>query len=1378
MSISCPIKTDPSWVKLNNILRNETAAYQVYISHGGVLPRIDTPAELKKRIKFSYGNRTSATVARVQKLLSVYNRDYNTSHRLEVTETSGSSESMKLIVNYMPRIHNLIYDNRTTKIVDVPDSHTDVTVTKSINDIITQDGNQYFINGELYPSYEDARASLFDDEYQLSASGVEAENIELNEVLEGIMERVGVSVENIDNFKDVYGVDGVAVADMANKIIAVAKGKADITTLPEESAHFILAMLGTEHPLYKAAYKVIEQTDVYQQVKTEYGALYNNSEERLRIEAMGKLLGSYYIQRFENKSDLPIPVKSVFDRIINWLTRLFKGVDTVPLQTKLDEVFGQLANKTFSGDLILSDSNLSSDKYFELGSTKNELQRTVARLKHELESLRDRSDDKTYATKEALRIAIETLTEKLDKAQISVGIEQYLDYAIRNELNHLIRIKDDYLSGKNPEIPNSFIVNSMRSVVKLHGTILKDTRHALAIENDPSLNDFFNNKLMTNVANVTIGNVRSDKTTVKEQFDAATAMVSQLDDFIKFISIKTGSKALIDSGYLPDGVNPEDILRSSVGDSTSPASLFMPIYTSNDVISRVFYKTITNIYLENHRDVLTRGNNLKRLQLEMEAAGFTDMTMFHEKDSNGKATGYLLNPEKWGEYNQARDKMIKRIESIFGEPFYDIDIKTLKESKDPENIKLVNTYNNIFNEFRNEFEYYEPNGQVWIAKPKYNPEYKRVINLHPTVKAYYDALVELHNMSKERLPRVQNLDRNFWLVPQMTKHVSQVLKYSDNTLMSQMYSKAKELVKFDARDDEFGDVTGDVHIFNGSAIKTVPMYFTKKLSDMSALSNDFTSMYALYDEMSSNFKSLSEHREDIELVLSLMADRLVYKNEADKKLEESGQVVGLGKRGSETKDFARLVSFVDRNVFYHHKKQIIVKLPINIPGVGRELNLTKAGYGFLSMVRAINLFAQVFTITAGLIKSSIDNALEDVYGEFSTPESKRWAMAEYGKKTIKGVNETGRRMKSNKVKAALDYFGVSGDTRKLFDKLDIRSKFGRVGKDDVIYGGYEQVSNMTRGTFVLSMMDNYRLVGDKFIRKSEFKKLSETKRLGNWNDYRDKSLYNAYDVVNGGLVVKPEYSKYITKDFENYVHGVIRNRTAIIEGLLNKEDKGAIFGNFFGEALMLHRGWMVTSITDGFKSKRVNPITGLTEEGFRLTGIRMLGRTGKMIWKAITTNNASATERLAMINFKGGWNNLEGYEKRNILKLSLDASMFALLGVISLLLHKSDMGDDEDDSWWERALLYLSTRAVLEQGALYNPKELMNILNSPSAATNTLDTLDAFVRSFAANEEIEYGPYENMTPRQKAIIKLTIFKNMYELQNPEIKDKYITNQIL
>ena len=111
------------------------------------------------------------------------------------------------------------------------------------------------------------------------------------------------------------------------------------------------------------------------------------------------------------------------------------------------------------------------------------------------------------------------------------------------------------------------------------------------------------------------------------------------------------------------------------------------------------------------------------------------------------------------------------------------------------------------------------------------------------------------------------------------------------------------------------------------------------------------------------------------------------------------------------------------------------------------------------------------------------------------------------------------------------------------------------------------------------------------------------------------------------------------------------------------------------------------------------------------------------------------------------------------------------------VLANSAAEDDKDD-YWAQFLAYLATRAFLEQGAFHNPTEIGQILNSPSAALSSSDQLKSLFMSPFKTEDIKYGVYEGKSHATKALIQLSPFKNMYELQDPAAKNKYIRSQII
>lgn len=116
--------------------------------------------------------------------------------------------------------------------------------------------------------------------------------------------------------------------------------------------------------------------------------------------------------------------------------------------------------------------------------------------------------------------------------------------------------------------------------------------------------------------------------------------------------------------------------------------------------------------------------------------------------------------------------------------------------------------------------------------------------------------------------------------------------------------------------------------------------------------------------------------------------------------------------------------------------------------------------------------------------------------------------------------------------------------------------------------------------------------------------------------------------------------------------------------------------------------------------------------------------------------------------------------------------------------------DGGDDDWGLQAMAYLSMRISFEFRSLYNPLELTNLLNSPSAAVSTLGLLfnmiklifpGTYLRENGIFSDVKSGAYKGWPRILRNIIKMTPAKNVYEFfstQGIENKRTYLENQLM
>ena len=96
----------------------------------------------------------------------------------------------------------------------------------------------------------------------------------LNSKIENFLREIGVPIKTVKTLRDRDGspMGGIAVADMLRKVVEVVENKADITTLPEEAAHFFVEIIKETNPkLYNQMFNNITDYSIYQYVIDNYG---------------------------------------------------------------------------------------------------------------------------------------------------------------------------------------------------------------------------------------------------------------------------------------------------------------------------------------------------------------------------------------------------------------------------------------------------------------------------------------------------------------------------------------------------------------------------------------------------------------------------------------------------------------------------------------------------------------------------------------------------------------------------------------------------------------------------------------------------------------------------------------------------------------------------------------------------------------------------------------------------------------------------------------------------------------------------------------------------------------------------------------------------
>lgn len=206
---------------------------------------------------------------------------------------------------------------------------------------------------------------------------------ELNDAMEDFLNALGVSVESVDIITDHTGEvipKAVAVAKLSEMTVQVINKELHLSHLPEEAAHWYVSMLGEDSNLYKSMIRQIDKYGIYNDVKADYSELYENDENRIRREAVGKLIAQHIVQIYnpELSDRQQMQVKNWWAALWNFIQKLFG------IQNKYARAAYNIMNKEFA-DLRLNATKIESETLYALESRNwNELEadKTIGNIKY------------------------------------------------------------------------------------------------------------------------------------------------------------------------------------------------------------------------------------------------------------------------------------------------------------------------------------------------------------------------------------------------------------------------------------------------------------------------------------------------------------------------------------------------------------------------------------------------------------------------------------------------------------------------------------------------------------------------------------------------------------------------------------------------------------------------------------------------------------------------------------------------------------------------------------------------------------------------------------------------------------------------------------
>lgn len=653
------------------------------------------------------------------------------------------------------------------------------------------------------------------------------------------------------------------------------------------------------------------------------------------------------------------------------------------------------------------------------------------------------------------------------------------------------------------------------------------------------------------------------------------------------------------------------------------------------------------------------------------------------------------------------------------------------------------------------FTKYADRGETRIPNPELydNSANYRKITSDSNLKKLYDKLVDVMELSNSKIQFLKY--ENKYRLPQIEGGAWTQIRSKDNILKGLAYAIEDT---YTVKDDDNAYMLENAKRSDGSLVKLIPTRYIKMLSNPDALTNDIVGSVIAYYKMAENYEQMSEIAPELEVALDFVS-RTDF---TDKK---GGRIQGL-----ESKTYDKLKSVLDQLVYGMEKNALELDVPLP-KGKHVTVSVGKLAANLAAYTRIQGIAQNMNVILTGLITNKIQNRLEAISGIYFGNKELAQATKLIIPSYANAIKNIGHSNNKDKVLCYMEYLGVVRENAQTFSKLN-QSRFLRALNQHFWYFGHEISDYVTKGKMALAIGLYYKYDPEsgKFLNKNEFLRRFKSKKEGNakWNTL-SVTFYDAFEVKNNKLVIKPEYAKSLDEATINKVRNTAKQVGTRIDTQLTDLDRSKLHATVIGQLLLIFRNFILVNLQTKFLTKRqFNYSTGMWSEAQVPAAVKYVYR------HYFNQNKIDQLKEL----YQNHYDELDDFEKGCLKRVTYEV-LFSTVGFMIISSLVRAMADDDKRNWWKQEAAYLTLRASLETRGNILPIEVINLLNTPTAAWSTLQYWGDLTTMMLNDptQEIKKGPYKGMNRFQRSLIKATPLRSIWEAQDPRSKMEYYDNMI-
>lgn len=597
---------------------------------------------------------------------------------------------------------------------------------------------------------------------------------------------------------------------------------------------------------------------------------------------------------------------------------------------------------------------------------------------------------------------------------------------------------------------------------------------------------------------------------------------------------------------------------------------------------------------------------------------------------------------------------------------------------------------------------------------------------------------------------------------------------------------------------------------DGHQLSFIPQPYTAALKDPTQISTDLVGIVSQYYAKGQQYKEKTNVKDQCETILDLISRR---------------KFIGTRfvKSGLETNTYQMARKFLNMNLYDQRED----KSEIGSFNINKPFKYAKA------WATLVNLGCSIKVATVGFATAYYSGIMNAITGkEYGLKE---WGIANaemlgslinsrFGARII---SQNSRLFQQN----LMELFNLADQSEKKYKHTDRNVLVNQI-MENWAFGGLTTADYLSKGTILDATLAAHRFFDGKFVSKDDLRRLYADKNsidggdeyqkaLKKWKEGKTflqvlKEAHKAGDRSNM-FNIPSEYKNAVDKSFF-YIQKRAQNYAARADGVMNPTQKAAFMTGMAGQAIMMHKQYLQPLIQQYFGAKQYNlEMQQYTYGGIRaiadllvnpykdgIQAIRLLNK------EAINISDVSPSQKIKAF-FSGMKRGLKAQiaetfadpiNRQAIKRVFAEVMIYNLLisPLVSLLLHKAD--DDRDDKLLQ-LIAYIAISFRWESFNQYRFGDMLNTMKSPTAMTSVWDGLNVFADSFNSyktpenslwnvfsnvksivsdneenNEIVQTGAYEGWTKKERALMKLTPFKNLKEQwDNSYAKRKYAQNQM-